>query len=116
MTGLDPREDEPPDALEAALDRYARAFPKAGLPFLRGAAGPEARRIAVGVAVRPQHPRVAVRPADRAGLEPLGATGPLGCLAAPRVPRPPPSEAAMRAELPHRPSPDVSAAHRISVS
>ena len=47
MTGLDPLEDEPPDALEAALDRYARAFPKAGVPFLRGAAGPEARRVAV---------------------------------------------------------------------
>ncbi len=47
MTGLDPLEDGSPDALEAALDRYARAFPKAGLPFLRGAAGPEARRVAV---------------------------------------------------------------------
>ena len=47
MTGPDPWEDEPPDALEAALDRYARAFPKAGLPLLRGAAGPEARRVAV---------------------------------------------------------------------
>ena len=39
MTGPDPWPDEPPDPLEAALDRYARAFPKAGLPFLRGAAG-----------------------------------------------------------------------------
>ena len=47
MTGPDPWQDEPPDALEAALDRYARAFPKAGLPFLRGAAGPEARQVAV---------------------------------------------------------------------
>ena len=33
--------------VEAALDRYARAFPKAGLPFLRGAAGPEAQQMAV---------------------------------------------------------------------
>ena len=32
MTGPDPLEADP---LEAALDRYARAFPKAGLPFLR---------------------------------------------------------------------------------
>ena len=47
MTGPAPWEDEPPDALEAALDRYARAFPKAGLPFLGGAACPEARRVAV---------------------------------------------------------------------
>ncbi len=47
MTGPDPWQDEPPDDLEAALDRYARAFPKAGLPFLRGAAGLEARRVAV---------------------------------------------------------------------
>ncbi len=47
MTGPDPWPDEPPDPLEAALDRYARAFPKAGLPFLRGAAGPEAQRVAV---------------------------------------------------------------------
>ncbi len=47
MTGPDPWEDGPPDALEAALDRYAGAFPEAGLPFLRGASGPEARRVAV---------------------------------------------------------------------
>jgi hypothetical protein len=40
MTGPDPWADEPPDALEAAPDRYARAFPEAGLPFLHGAAGP----------------------------------------------------------------------------
>ncbi len=33
--------------MEAALDRYARAFPKAELPFLHGAAGPEAQRVAV---------------------------------------------------------------------
>ena len=44
MTGPDPLEA---DALEAALDRYARAFPKAGLPFLRGATGLEAQRVAV---------------------------------------------------------------------
>ncbi len=44
MTGPDPLE---PDPLEAALDRYARAFPKAGLPFLRGVASPEAQRVAV---------------------------------------------------------------------
>ena len=45
MTGPDPLEADP---LEAALDRYARAFPKAGLPFLRGAAAdPEAQRVAV---------------------------------------------------------------------
>ncbi len=49
MTYPDPWPDEQPDALEAALDRYARAFPKAGLPFLRGAAGPEAQRVAVEV-------------------------------------------------------------------
>ena len=49
MTHPDPWSDEQPDALEGALDRYARAFPKAGLPFLRGAAGPEARRVAVEV-------------------------------------------------------------------
>ncbi len=42
MTGPNPWQDEQPDALEAALDRYARAFPKAGLPFLRG--GPDWRR------------------------------------------------------------------------
>ena len=47
MTGPDPWPNEQPDPLEAALGRYARAFPKAGLPFLRGAAGPEARRVAV---------------------------------------------------------------------
>ena len=47
MTRPDHWQDEQPDALEAALDRYARAFPKAGLPFLRGAAGPEARRVSV---------------------------------------------------------------------
>jgi len=47
MTRPDPWEDGPPDALDAALDRHARAFPDAGLPFLRGAAGPEARRVAV---------------------------------------------------------------------
>ncbi len=47
MTGPDPWPDEPPDVLEAALDRYARAFPKAGLPFLRGATGPEAQQVAV---------------------------------------------------------------------
>ena len=41
MTYPDPWSDEQPDALEAALDRYARAFPKAGLPFLRSAAAPE---------------------------------------------------------------------------
>ena len=46
MTRPDPWQDEQPDALEAALDRYARAFPKAGLPFLRGVAGPEAHRVA----------------------------------------------------------------------
>jgi hypothetical protein len=44
VTGPDPLEADP---LEAALDRYARAFLKAGLPFLRGAAGSEARRVAV---------------------------------------------------------------------
>ena len=47
MIGPDPRKDEPLDALEAALDRYARAFPKAGLPFLRGVVGPEAQWAAV---------------------------------------------------------------------
>ena len=47
MTGPAPWQDEPPDAPEAALDRHARAYPKAGLPFLRGAAAPEARRVAV---------------------------------------------------------------------
>ena len=47
MTRPDPWQDEQPDVLEAALDRYARTFPKAELPFLRGAAGPEARRGAV---------------------------------------------------------------------
>ena len=41
--------NEPPDPLEAALDRYARAFPRAGLPFLRGVAGPEAPRVAAGL-------------------------------------------------------------------
>ncbi len=46
MTGPAPLEADP---LEAALDRYARAFPKAGLPFLRGAAGPEAQRVAMEV-------------------------------------------------------------------
>ncbi len=44
MTHLDPLDLDP---LEAALDRYARAFPKAGLPFLRGVAGPKARQVAV---------------------------------------------------------------------
>ena len=47
MTGPDPWRDEALDALEAVLDRYARAFPKAGWPFLRGVASPEAQRVAV---------------------------------------------------------------------
>ena len=65
MTHPDPWPDEQPDALEAALDRYARAFPKAGLPFLRGAAGPESQRMAVELL---DHAVAKGRPLDHWGV------------------------------------------------